>query len=84
MEFLLRQREDLLRRIRNEIIMRRADDEMMVLESLQDEYQKLKINMDSTIKDMRRLKIPLGKRLVKMTDKFFNSNFTFKLFMVAH
>ena len=81
MELFLTQREDLLRRIRNEI-KRRADDEMMVLEPLQDEYQKLKINMESTINDMRRLKIPLGKRLVKMTDKFFSSNFTFKLFMV--
>jgi len=85
MELLLRQREDLLRRIRNEI-KRRADNEM-ILEPLQDEYQKLKTNMESTINDMRRLKIPLGKRLVKMTDKFFSnhdSNFTFKLFMVAH
>ena len=83
MELLLRQREDLLRRIRTEI-KRRADDEM-VLESLQEEYQMLKMSMESTISDMRRLKIPLGKRLVKMTDKFFsNSSFTFKLFMVAH
>ena len=82
MERHLWQREDLLRRIRNEI-KRRADDEM-ILEPLQDEYQKLKINMESTINEMRRLKIPLGKRLVKMTDKFFSSNFTFKLFMVAH
>jgi len=82
MELLLGQREDLLRRIRNEV-KRRADDEM-ILEPLQDEYQKLKTNMESTINEMRRLKIPLGKRLVKMTDKFFSSSFTFKLFMVAH
>jgi len=84
MEVLLSQREDLLRRIRNEV-KRRADDEM-ILEPLEDEYQKLKINMESTINDMKKLKIPLGKRLVKMTDKFFSSNFkfTFKLFMVAH
>ena len=80
MELILSQREDLLRRIRNEIKRR---DEMMILEGLQDEYQKLKINMESTMNDMRRLKIPIGKRLVKMTDKFFSSNFTFKLFMVA-
>ena len=83
MEILLRQREDLLRRIRNEV-KRGTGDQMMVWESLQDEYQKLKINMETTVNDMRRLKIPLGKRLVKMTDKFFSSNFTFKLFKVAH
>ena len=80
MELILSQREDLLRRIRGEIKRR---DEMMILEGLQDEYQKLKINMESTMNDMRRLKIPIGMRLVKMTDKFFSSNFTFKLFMVA-
>ena len=82
MESLLEQREDLLRRIRNEI-KRRVDDDM-ILEPLQDEYQKLKINMESMINEMRRSKIPIGKHLVKMTDKFFSSNFTFKLFMVAH
>ena len=67
MEILLRQREDLLRRIRNEV-KRGAGDEMVVWEPLQDEYQKLKINMELTINEMRKMKIPLGKRLVKMTD----------------
>ena len=82
MELLLMQREDLLRRIRNEV--KRGATDGMRLEALQDEYQRLKINMKSTINDMRELKIPLGERFVKMTDKFFNSNFTFKLFNVAH
>ena len=68
MEVLLRQREDLLRRIRNEI-KRGAGDDIMILENLQNEYQKLKINMESTVNDMRKLKIPLGKRLVKTTDR---------------
>jgi hypothetical protein len=79
LEHLLTQREDLLRRIRNEI--KRGVRDEMILKPLQDEYQKLKIDMGSTINDMRRLKIPLGKRLVKMTDKFFtgNSNFTFRV-----
>jgi hypothetical protein len=66
MEPLLRQREDLLRRIRNQV-KRRAGDEM-ILEPLQDEYQVLKTKMGSIISEMRRLKIPLGKRLEKMTD----------------
>lgn len=82
MEDFLKQREDLLCEIRDEL-KRRADNEM-ILKPLQDKYQKLKNNMESTINEMRRLKIPLGKRLVKMTDKFLSSNFTFRLFMVAH
>ena len=81
MELLLMQREDLLRRIRNEI--KRGAVDRMKLEALQDEYQTIKINMKSTINSILKLKIPLGKRLVKMTDKFFSSNFTFKLFNVA-
>ena len=81
MELLLRQREDLLRRIRNEV--KRGVGDEMILKPLQDEYRMLKINMESTINKMRRLKIPLGKRLVNMTDKFFSSNVTFKLFKVA-
>jgi hypothetical protein len=75
------QREDLLRRIRNEIKCGASNEK--ILELLQDEYQLLKINMESTINEMRRLRIPLGKRVVKMTDKFFSSNFTFKLFKVT-
>ena len=63
MELLLRQREDLLRRIRNEV-RRGTGDQMMAWEPLQDEYQKLKSNIESTINDMRKLGIPLGKRFV--------------------
>lgn len=66
MEPLLTQRKKLLRRIRNEIG-RKAGDEM-ILEPLQDEYQKLKTKMESIISELRGLKIPLGKRLEKMTD----------------
>ena len=66
MELLLKQREDLRRQIRNDI--KRGVDDEMILKPLQDEYQKLKINMESTINDMRKLGIPLWKRLVKITD----------------
>ena len=66
MEHLLKQCEDLLGWIRNEIKSGAGDD--MILKPLQDEYQKLKVNMESTIKDMRGLNIPIGKHLVKMTD----------------
>jgi hypothetical protein len=69
MEPLLRQREDLLCRIRNQVKRRAGDDsDEMILDPLQDEYQTLKTKMESIISEMRRLKIPLGKRLEKMTD----------------
>ena len=67
LEPLLRQRESLLRRIRNEIKCGACDT--MKFEPLQDEYQALKNKMGSVIGDMRKLKIvPLGKRLEKMAD----------------
>ena len=81
---LVSQREDLLRRIRQEMKCSDGAGDKMILEPLQDEYRALKTNMESTIKEIGELKIPLGKRLVKMTVKFFSSNFTFKLFNVAH
>jgi len=77
MELLVRQREDLLNRIRNE--MKRADGDKMVLEPLQEEHESLRINLESTVKEMLRLKLPLGKRLLNMTEKFA-SKFTFAFF----
>jgi hypothetical protein len=65
LEPLLRQREDLLRRIRNEI--KGGAGGTMKFEPLQDEYQVLKTKMESIISEMRKLKIPLGKRS-KMAD----------------
>jgi len=68
MELLVRQREKLLNRIRDE--MKRADGDKVALELLQDEHEKLKVNLESTVNEMRRLKLPLGRRLAKMTEKF--------------
>jgi hypothetical protein len=59
MEVLVRQREDLLRRIRNE--MKRTDGDNMTLDPSLEENQKL------------RTKLPLGHRLLNMTDKFFGT-----------
>ena len=78
---LVSQREDLLRRIRHE--MKRPDSEM-ALQPLREEYRKLQNSIKATVNEMRRLRLPLGQRLSIMTDKFLNSNFTFKLFKVAH
>lgn len=73
MEVLVRQREDLLRRIRNE--MKHTEGDKMLLEPLQEEHQKLRINLEATVNEMRRLKLPLGQRLLNMTDNFFSSKF---------
>ena len=70
---LVSQREDLLRRIRNE--MKRSDGDKMILEPLQEEHQKLQSNLEATVLEMRRLRLPLGQRLLIMTDKFFSTKF---------
>ena len=70
---LVRQREDLLRRIRDE--MRRTDGDKTTLEPLQQEHQRLRINLEATLDEMRRLKLPLGHRLLNMTNKFFSTRF---------
>ena len=68
---LVSQREDLLRRIRNE--MKRSDGDKMILEPLQEEHQKLQSSLEATVNEMRKLRLPLGQRFLIMTDKFFSS-----------
>ena len=70
---LVSQREDLLCRIRHE--MRRSDGDKTTLEPLQEEHQKLQNSLEATVNEMRRLRLPLGKRFLIMTDKFFSSKF---------
>lgn len=77
MENLVRQREDLLSQIRNELKRADCDQIRLNLESLQEEHLKLQINLESTIKEMRRLKLPPGQRLMNMTDSF--SKFSFRV-----
>ena len=72
MEHLVRQREDLQRRVRAE--MKRANRDKTILQRFQEEHQKLKDNFEWTMDEMRRLKLPLGQLLLNMTDKFFTSN----------
>lgn len=81
MESLVRQREDLLRRIRDG--MKRDRGDKMVLQALGEEHQKLRNSLESTMKEMRKLKLPLGQRLVNMTDKFFSGKFTFRRFSIT-
>ncbi|KAF8805168.1 hypothetical protein BYT27DRAFT_7192832 [Phlegmacium glaucopus] len=77
MEHLVMKREELLQRIRNE--MKHADGDKMALEPLREEHEKLKVNLESTVNEMRRLKLPLGQRLVKMTENF-SRKITFSFF----
>ena len=72
---LVSQREDLLRRIRHE--MKRSDGDKMVSELLQDEHQKLQNSLETVVNEMKKLQLPLGKRLSSMTDKFFCSKFEY-------
>ena len=70
---LVAQREDLIRRIRQE--MRQSGGDKMFLEPLQEEHQKLQKSLEETVYEMRRLRLPLGKRLMITTDKFFSTKF---------
>jgi hypothetical protein len=64
MEPLLRQREDLLRRIRNRVTEKRRANEI-ILDDLQDEYRTLKNAIDRKM-HLRRLKL-YWKHLKKMS-----------------
>ena len=45
----------------------------MALEPLQEEHQKLQKSLQATVSEMRRLRLPLGKCVMIMTDKFFSN-----------
>lgn len=62
--------------------MKREKGDEMVLQALREEHQKLRNSLESTMNEMRRLKLPLGQRLVNMTDKFFSGRFTFRRFSI--
>ena len=74
MEELVKRREDILRRIRKE--MKSADCDKTDLASLQEDHQKLKKILELRVNEMRRLKLPLGIRLVEMTENFFSNKLT--------
>jgi hypothetical protein len=72
MEVLVRKRQDLLVRIRNE--MKRADGDKMTLEALEEEYERIRNSLEAIANDMRRLKLSLEYRLVNMITSISNSN----------
>ena len=72
MEVLVGKRQDLLRRMRTEI--NRTDGDNTTLEALQEEYQRLQNSLEAIVNEMRRLRLPLGHRLLSITDKSFSSS----------
>ena len=79
MELLVRQREDLLHRIRNEMNHENGDE--MMSEALQEEHQKIQLKLESAINEMRRLKLPFGQRLL---DKLFSNRFKSFMSMISN
>jgi uncharacterized alpha-E superfamily protein len=72
MEVIVRKRQDLLLQMRTEI--NRTDGDNTTLEALQEEYQRLQNTLEATVNEMRRLKLPLGHRLLSITDKSSSSS----------
>ncbi|TFK44967.1 P-loop containing nucleoside triphosphate hydrolase protein [Crucibulum laeve] len=60
-ETLVKQKQDVLRRIRDE--MQRPSDDHDTMDILRDEFQQLNTELDRTMDDMRTLKLSLGDRL---------------------
>ena len=65
METLVKWRQEVFDQIRNAI--KDSEQDETTLEKLQDEYQPLTVQWEKTIDEMRKLKLPLGERLTRMT-----------------
>lgn len=72
-ELLVKERQEVLERIRN--AMRHSHQDKTSLPALQEEYQRVKTQLDSTVNEMRRLRLPLGKRLSQTTRNWFSFKF---------
>ena len=72
-ELLVRQRQEVLEKIRN--AMKHSSQYKTSLPALQEEYQRVKMQLDTTVNEMRKLRLPLGKRLSQTTRKWFSLKF---------
>ena len=72
-ERLVKERQEILEKMRN--VMKHSSQDKTALLSLQKEYQRVKTELDTTVNEMRRLRLPLGKRLSRMTRKWFSFKF---------
>ena len=72
-ELLVKRRQEVLERIRN--AMKHSSQAKASLRTLEEEYQKVKMELDTTVNEMRKLRLPLGKRLSQTTRKWFSFKF---------
>ena len=74
-ELLVKQRQEVLERIRN--AMKHSNQDKTSLPALKEEYRKVKMQLDATVIEMQKLKLPLGHRLSQMTRKWFSLKFRY-------
>jgi len=74
-ELLVKERQEILERLRN--AMKYSNQDKTALPALQEEYQRVKMQLDTTVNEMRKLRLPLGKRLSQATRKWFPFKFSF-------
>ena len=72
-ELLVKARQDVLERMR--VAMKHSNQDKTSLTALQEEYQRVKTQLDITVNEMRKLRLPLGKRLSRTTRKLFSFKF---------
>ena len=76
MENLVKKRQEVLNQIRNALKHSNEDEDededKTTLPGLQEEFQRLKMQLDETVVEMRKLKLPLAKRLSQITRKWFS------------
>ena len=68
---LVRQRQEVLERLRSAMKLQDKSS----LTGLQDEYQKVKMQLDIAVNEMRKLRLPLGICLSQTTRKRFSLKF---------
>ena len=74
-ELLVKQRQEVLERIRN--AMKHSNQDKTSLPALKEEYRKVKMQLDATVIEMQKLKLPLGHRLSQTTRKWFSLKFRY-------
>jgi hypothetical protein len=72
-ELLVKKRQEVLESIRN--AMKHSNQDKTSLPALQEEYQRVKMQLDTTVNEMRKMRLPLGKRLSQTTRKWFSFKF---------
>ncbi|KAF8159706.1 P-loop containing nucleoside triphosphate hydrolase protein [Crassisporium funariophilum] len=72
MESLVRHRQEVLVKIRDE--MRRASGDSATIMALMAEYMQLKVKLDTALSDMEAMKLPVGQRLLRSITRIFEGH----------